>query len=286
MRSPIHDLSDEGRQIQLAFSPCPNDTFMMDALVHHRISHPYHLSTHLLDIQQLNESAINAQYDVSKISAATLPLIENTYQLLESGAAMGFGVGPILVSKYKLSAEKLTNCTIGIPGQNTTAHYLFRHFFPEANHKKYMLFSEIESAILDGRLDAGVLIHEGRFTYQSKGLQLIYDLGALWESTYQLPIPLGILVAKKSLGQSSIAIIDRMISESIQYAFDHPDASGDYVLQHSQEMSPEVTRQHIQLYVNKYSVHMGTNGHQALDFLLGKIPSETSKQLKAHPHVD
>lgn len=258
---------------------------MMDALVHHRVEHPFSITTHLLDIQLLNESAIHGIYDVSKISAATLPLVEDTYQLLESGAAMGFGVGPILVSKKKLSPSEITNCAIGIPGQQTTAHYLFNHFFPEFSNKKFMVFSEIESAIMDGTLDAGVLIHEGRFTYASKGLQLIQDLGTLWETSYHLPIPLGVLVAKKSLGPSSISMIERSIRESIQYAFDHPEASGEYVQQHAQEMSPDVTRQHIQLYVNDYSIDMGVHGHRALEFLLGKIPKHDKNNPRQHTQM-
>ena len=273
MRDPVHDLNDEGSQIHLAFSPCPNDTFMMDAFIHHKIPHSIPLQTHYLDIQALNDAAISQKYDVSKISAATLPFISNQYQLLESGAALGFGCGPIVVSKKEIHQDEMANLTFAIPGKNTTAHYLFSHFFPSAQKKKFMIFSEIENAIIDGIVDAGVLIHEGRFTYASKGLILNHDLGALWEKKYQLPIPLGLFVAKKSLGEKNISIIENAIRKSIEYAFTHPDASKSYVLTHSQELSPEVVKQHIDLYVNEYSIALGVKGHQAINFLLSNANS-------------
>ncbi|MEP7322024.1 MAG: 1,4-dihydroxy-6-naphthoate synthase [Saprospiraceae bacterium] len=268
MRDPVHDLYDEGSQIHVAFSPCPNDTFMMDAFVHHKIPHSIPLQTHFLDIQALNSAALNHQYAVSKISVATLPLISDQYQLLESGAAMGFGCGPILVSKKEIRPDEMEKLMFAIPGKNTTAHYLFNHFFPKAQRKKFMVFSDIEAAINSGEVDAGVLIHEGRFTYATRGLLLNYDLGALWEKQYQLPIPLGVFVANKSLGQKKISIIEEMIRKSIEYAFLNPDDSRSYVLAHSQELSPEVVKQHIDLYVNEYSIDLGVKGHQAINFLL------------------
>jgi 1,4-dihydroxy-6-naphthoate synthase len=241
---------------------------MMDAFVHHRIPHSIPFQTHFLDIQALNNAALHHKYAISKISVATLPLISDHYQLLESGAAMGFGCGPILVSKKDIHPDEMEDLTFAIPGKNTTAHYLFNHFFPSAQKKKFMIFSDIESAISAGTVDAGVLIHEGRFTYASKGLILNYDLGALWEEHYQLPIPLGVFVAKKSLGQKNISIIDHHIRKSIEYAFTHPDDSRSYVLAHSQELSSDVVKQHIDLYVNEYSLDLGVKGHQAINFLL------------------
>ncbi|MBP6796093.1 MAG: 1,4-dihydroxy-6-naphthoate synthase [Saprospiraceae bacterium] len=270
MWSPIHDIDHEGTKISIAFSPCPNDTFMMDALIHGKISNPFLFEPHLLDIQELNDAAKNHLFDVTKISAAHLPLIADQYELLDAGSAMGFGVGPILVSKKEMQLQDISESMVGIPGKNTTANQLFHHFYRPLK-TKFILFSNIENAILNDEIDAGVLIHEGRFTYLSKGLRLLEDLGTKWENSYQLPIPLGVFVVRKSMPEKLKYKINSLIHQSIQFAFDHPDDSTDYVRAHAQEMSKEVVDQHIKLYVNKYSLDMGDEGKKALFFLLKKL---------------
>ena len=243
---------------------------MMDALIHGKIRNPFEFEPHLLDIQELNNSAINQLFDVTKISAAHLPLIADQYELLDAGSAMGFGVGPILVSKKEIRLQDIAESIVGIPGKNTTANQLFHHFY-QPHETKFILFSNIENAILNNEIDAGVLIHEGRFTYKSKGLRLLEDLGSKWEDSYQLPIPLGVFVVRKSMPEKLKYKINALIHQSIQFAFDHPDDSKDYVKAHAQEMSKEVVDQHIKLYVNKYSLTMGEEGKRALFFLLKKL---------------
>lgn len=264
----MHDIKHEGNKFSLAFSPCPNDTFMMDALVHHKIAHCNEFDVSLMDIQALNESALKGLYDVTKISAAALPQVSDEYQLLDAGSAMGFGCGPIVVSSNKYSLDDLVNSVIGIPGRHTTAHYLFNHFVPEVRNKKFLLFSDIEQKILDKETEAGVLIHEGRFTYADHGLSLIADLGALWEKKYHLPIPLGVIVCRKSLGTRLATEMQTLISKSIEYAFEQPWSSREYIKQHAQELDDHVIDQHIQLYVNRFSISMGEEGHRAIQFLL------------------
>ncbi len=245
---------------------------MMDAFIHKKIEHDVVVNEQLMDIQQLNETAIKGLYDVSKISAACLPLVSEKYQLLDAGSAMGFGVGPILVSKEKIDLNSLDSFTVAIPGKNTTANKLFHHFY-KAKTVKYLVFSDIETAILNGEADAGVLIHEGRFTFEKKGLRLMQDLGALWEKTYHLPIPLGVLVAKKSLGKEKINQLEKLVRQSIQYAFINPSSSADYVKNNAQEMTLKIVDQHIKLYVNEYSISMGEDGRKAIAFLLAKLSS-------------
>lgn len=221
-----------------------------------------------MDIQQLNDAAIKGRYDVTKISAAAYPLVEDEYDMLDSGAAMGFGAGPLLVARPSFDRSQLKEARIVLPGRHTTAHYLFNHFYPDAAKKEFMVFSEIEDAVSSGRADAGVIIHEGRFTYPEKGLMLLADLGVLWDQTYALPLPLGIMVCRKHFPDHIKTAINDTIQASIQFAFDHPQSSEQFVLENAREMSPEVVKQHIQLYVNAYSLSMGPAGIQAINFLI------------------
>lgn len=265
-------------KFSLAFSPCPNDTFIFDALVHHKINTGgFEFDVQLEDVQTLNEWAINGEMDISKISYGVLPLVMEQYSLLNSGGALGMGVGPLLITRadsgisiepkggaYTLPAKT----KIAIPGKNTTAHLLFSLAFPEAGNKVFTLFNRIEDAVLSGEVDAGVIIHENRFTYQDKGLVKLIDLGAYWEETLQVPIPLGGIIIKKTIDPAIAATINRLIRQSIQYAFDHYPQVAEFVKQHSQEMSEEVMRKHIDLYVNRYSLDLGADGHKAVAELL------------------
>lgn len=265
-------------KFSLAFSPCPNDTFIFDALVHHKINtEGFEFDVQLEDVQTLNEWAINGKMDISKISYGVLPLVMEQYSLLNSGGALGMGVGPLLITRansgisiepergaYTLPA----NTKIAIPGKNTTAHLLFSLAFPEAGNKVFTIFNRIEDAVLSGEVDAGVIIHENRFTYQDKGLVKLIDLGAYWEETLQVPIPLGGIILKKTIDPAIAATINRLIRQSIQYAFDQYPQVAEFVKQHSQEMSEEVMRKHIDLYVNQYSLDLGPGGHKAVEQLL------------------
>jgi len=252
----------------LAFSPCPNDTFIFDALVNQKIdTEGLSFEVVLEDVQTLNEWAKAGKLDISKISYGVLPLVLDTYSVLNSGGALGKGVGPLLITKGEPKKE-VKDMLIAIPGENTTAHMLFSLAYPEAKHKQFMVFHEIEEAVLSGRVDAGVIIHENRFTYQLKGLSKIRDLGEYWEETVKVPIPLGGIIIRKNFDTALQQKVDRLINTSLNYAFDHYPELPDYVRQHSQEMSEQVMRQHIDLYVNAYSLDLGEEGRSAVNSML------------------
>lgn len=260
-------------KLTLGFSPCPNDTFIFDALVNHKIdTGGLSFDVHLEDVQTLNEWALQGKLDVSKISYGVYPKLLNSYTLLRSGGALGKGVGPLLITKHEVRNRKyeelqqfVNASTIAIPGINTTAHFLFSQAFPAAKQKQFMVFHEIEDAVLSGKVDAGVIIHENRFTYQQRGLTKLIDLGEYWEQTTGFPIPLGGIVAQQRLDTAVVQKVDALIRKSVEYAFANYPLVTEYVKQHSQEMSEEVMRQHIDLYVNNYSVDLGTDGLNAVE---------------------
>lgn len=254
----------------LGFSPCPNDTFIFDALVNGKIdTGPYQFDVVLEDVQTLNEWALQGKLDISKISYGVLPLITERYQLLNSGGALGEGVGPLLITKTPTAPEVINNMRIAIPGQNTTAHLLFSLAYPNAKNKVFKVFHEIESAVLSGEVAAGVIIHENRFTYAQKGLYKVMDLGDHWEQVTGSPIPLGGIVVRKDIDTRIAKELDALISASVDYAFQHHyDVLADYVTCHAQEMEPAVMRQHIDLYVNDYSRSLGAKGQAAVQTLL------------------
>lgn len=259
----------------LAFSPCPNDTFIFDALVNQKIdTGDCSFNVYLEDVQTLNEWAIAGKMDFTKVSYGVMPKIRDTYQLLNSGSALGKGVGPLLITKptasnhqFIFSSEQVNEMTIAIPGENTTAHLLFSLAYPKATKKVFKVFHEIETAVLNGEVDAGVIIHENRFTYAAKGLIKIIDLGDYWEQTYQMPIPLGGIVAKRSIEQTRIHQVDAYIKQSIEYAFANYPTIAPYVRANAQEMSEAVMLQHINLYVNHFSLDLGTEGLAAVEKL-------------------
>jgi 1,4-dihydroxy-6-naphthoate synthase len=259
-------------KLSLGFSPCPNDTFIFDALVNHKIdTEGFSFDVVLEDVQTLNEWAMAGKLSISKISYGVLALVLEQYAVLNSGGALGMGVGPLLIERETTDDRRQTTVeemTIAIPGVNTTAHMLFSLAFPEAKKKVFMVFHEIEDAVLSGKVDAGVIIHENRFTYQDKGLAKIMDLGAYWEETTHVPIPLGGIVMKRSIDSSVQNKIDELIRKSVAYAFSNYPKLTDYVRQHSQEMNESVMRQHIDLYVNNYSVDLGEEGKTAVKKLL------------------
>jgi 1,4-dihydroxy-6-naphthoate synthase len=257
-------------KLTLGFSPCPNDTFIFDALVNKKIdTKGFEFDVRMEDVQTLNEWALIQKLDITKISYGVLPLVINYYALLESGGALGKGVGPLLIAKEKINIDELDDKMIAIPGENTTAHMLFSSAFPDAKNKVFKVFNEIETAVLNKEVDAGVIIHENRFTYGKKGLHKLVDLGDYWEMKTQLPVPLGGIVAKRTLSQSIINEVDGLIQQSVEYAFRYNyDVLSDYVKRHAQEMNDQVMRQHIDLYVNNFSVALGEDGRKAVEKLL------------------
>lgn len=269
--------------LSLGISPCPNDTFSFDALLNGRINSDIIFKTVYEDVAQLNQWAEQEKLDVTKISFHAWAKVMDKYQMLTAGAALGFGVGPLLIGKKSFTLKEIKDATIAIPGKNTTANFLMKFCYPNANNKKEMLFSEIENAVLKGKVDLGVIIHENRFTYQEKGLVKIMDLGEYWENETQAAIPLGGIAVRRDLAEERKHYINAKIQESIQYAFDNPSASEDYVKEYAQEMNNEVIQEHINLYVNQYSLSLGKTGLDSIrrflkelnDFnIIDNIPSD------------
>jgi 1,4-dihydroxy-6-naphthoate synthase len=268
--------------IEIGFSPCPNDTFIFDALVNHKIdTKGYTFNVHLQDVQTLNEWALQGKLAISKISYGVWPLVKNDYQLLKSGGALGKGVGPLLIYKENLNypngQPNPETMTVAVPGINTTAHLLFSLAFPQVKNKVFLVFDQIEEAVLSGKVDAGVIIHENRFTYAQKGLSKWMDLGHYFEATFNAPIPLGGIIAKNNLPVQEVEMIDSLIKESVEYAFkNNLENLSEYVQCHAQEMSVDVMRQHIDLYVNDFSIDMGDHGRAAIQ-QLEKVYIELTK---------
>ena len=259
------DNKESSKILTLGFSPCPNDTFMFDALVNEKIdTNGFSFDVKLSDIEKLNQQAINGELDITKISFGVYLRIKDTYELLTAGSALGIGVGPLLISKKEFSNPKKEIKTVAIPGKNTTAYFLFKMFYPELNDIREIIFSDIERAVLEGEVDAGVIIHENRFTYQLKGLKKVSDLGELWENKTGQPIPLGGIAIKRNLDDAIKRNVNALIRKSVEFAFANPEESSEYVAKHAQEMSEEVRKKHIQLYVNNFSIDIGEIGKNAI----------------------
>jgi len=255
--------------IRLAFSPCPNDTFIFDALVHGKIDlEGLKFEFRMEDVETLNQLALKGQADMIKVSYHAYLYLQQRFVLLQSGSALGQGNGPLLIAKKNFSPQEIPLLTIAVPGEYTTAHLLFRLAFPGAMLKRFMVFSQIEDAILQDKVDAGVIIHENRFTYQDKGLARILDLGEFWEDLTHTPIPLGGIVAKRSLGYELINKLNRIMHRSVEYAMlNGPDAM-PFVLANAREMNEAVIMKHIGLYVNDFTLQLGKEGSLAVSRLL------------------
>lgn len=251
--------------LTLGFSPCPNDTFIFDALVNNKIdTGGLTFDVKLEDVETLNQWAMEGKLDVTKLSYGVLPLVLQTYAVLDSGSALGKGVGPLLIENGKLKVDRVEDCLVAIPGENTTAHMLFSLAYPEAKHKVFIRYDEIEDFVLSGK-GLGVIIHENRFTYADKGLHKITDLGDYWEKETGNPIPLGGITAKRSLGNELISKVNDLVRQSIEFAYsNHYKVLADYVKLHSQEMEETVMRKHIDLYVNAHSITLGEVGQNAI----------------------
>ncbi len=255
-------------KISLAFSPCPNDTFIFDAMVHHKIdTEGFEFEYKMADVEELNLTAINNEIDVSKVSYHAYLHLINNYVLLDAGSALGDDVGPLFISKKVINKEEIKNLKVAIPGKYTTAHLLLSLAYPEILNKEAILFSDIEDLVLNETFDAGVIIHENRFTYHEKGLQLIADLGKSWFQLTKQPIPLGGIVIKRNLPEITKQSINSILKRSVAYAFANPQASKDFIRCNAQEMKEEVMYKHIELYVNEYSLDLGIKGKKAITTL-------------------
>jgi 1,4-dihydroxy-6-naphthoate synthase len=257
------------RKITIGFSPCPNDTFIFDALINGRLNSPFHFQPLVADVEELNEMAMVGMLDVTKLSFSAYFNIVDDYYMLRSGSALGNGVGPLLIAKDRNLPEDPSKWSVALPGQLTTAHLLFSLAYPEVSKKSFMLFSDIEKEVLSGKYDAGVIIHENRFTYQDKGLYCIQDLGDYWETNFKVPIPLGGIAAKRKLPVQDLKLIEKLIKDSTQFAFDHPEESRAFIKAYAQEMDEDVRQKHINTYVNEYSLDLGQSGEHAIN-ILGK----------------
>lgn len=253
-------------KLTLGFSPCPNDTYIFDAMVHHKVdTEGLEFEYFMADVEKLNSEAFAEKPDVTKLSFHAFLHLAGRYLLLDSGAALGFGAGPLVISKNLNNFHELKGKTIAIPGIYTTANLLFSLAMKENAQKKEMLFSEIENAILSGGVDAGVIIHESRFTYQLKGLHKLMDLGEYWEQLTGSPVPLGGIVAHSRLDSEIIAKVNRCIQRSVEYANLHKGELSEFIRCHAREMDDSVMQQHIDLYVNEFSVSLSLQGRLAVN---------------------
>ena len=256
-------------KLTLGFSPCPNDTFIFDALVHHKIdTEGLEFEVIFADVEQLNKWAFQRKLDITKLSYNAFTHCVHDYALLDSGSALGRNCGPLLIKQPNTILTKESK--IAIPGKYTTANMLLGIAYPEYQNKVELLFSEIENKVLEGRIDAGLIIHENRFTYEEKGLEKVNDLGEFWQEETGLPIPLGGIVVKRELPLAIQQKIERVLRKSVEYAFANPNSSADFVKYHAQEMEKKVLDAHIALYVNDYSISLGDQGRNAVELLFAK----------------
>jgi 1,4-dihydroxy-6-naphthoate synthase len=264
--------SSNTKEISIGFSPCPNDCFIFDAMIHGKIdTEGLAFKVVMEDVETLNQMAFRGDLDITKLSYHAFAYLRDQYQLLDAGSALGNNCGPLLICKSDpaLILEKLksedSSVSIAIPGKYTTANFLLSLAFPNAKNKVELVFSGIEEAVLQGKVDLGLIIHENRFTYEQKGLKKVLDLGEWWETETGLPIPLGGIVIKKNMPEEIIQKVNRVLRKSVEYAFAQPKSSLPFVKAHAQEMSEEVMYKHIDLYVNHYSVDLGEKGKAAID---------------------
>ena len=259
-------------KLTLGFSPCPNDTFIFDALIHHKIdTEGLEFEVQFHDVETLNQKAIKGELDITKLSFHAYAYVLDQYVLLDAGSALGFGVGPLLIcSKEKFlnpEALKEDDLRVVIPGKLTTANFLLGIAYPQLQNKKELVFSAIENALLDDEADLGLIIHENRFTYADKGLYKIVDLGNFWEALTGCAIPLGGIVINRNIDPEIQQKVNRLIRKSVEFAFEHPKSALEFIREHAQEMEETVMYKHIELYVNKYSADLGIEGRKAINIL-------------------
>ncbi len=260
------------RTLTFGYSPCPNDTFAFHALTHGLVDAPFRIEPVLLDIEELNRRAHDGAFDLTKLSVGAFAAVGDRYRLLRSGAALGQGVGPLVVARTPMSLADAVRGRLAIPGRETTAFRLLRLAVPSLGEVVEMRYDRILRAVADGTVDAGLIIHESRFTYAEHGLERVIDLGDWWEADTGLPVPLAGICARADLDEETMRAAERALRDSVQYAFDHPEASRAYVREHAQEMSDAVCDAHIALYVNAYSLDVGEDGMRAIERLVADAP--------------
>lgn len=272
-------------ELSIGFSPCPNDTFIFYAMVHNRVSIPgVSFRVIVRDVEELNQLALKGELDITKISYHTLGHVLDRYCLLRSGGALGRGCGPLLVTKEGKGLQDVRSEAVAVPGRHTTAYLLLSLFDRELARKAvFMPFDRIMPAVRDEEVSSGVIIHEGRFTYRQYGLSVLKDLGRWWEDETDLPIPLGGIIGRRSLGPELLKDVERLIAQSIRYAYEHPEEALPYINSLAQEMDQSVQKQHIELYVNEFSYDIGKEGKRSVTELLkramkaGLIPENNKK---------
>ena len=259
-------------KLSLAFSPCPNDCFIFDAIVNHKIdTEGIEFEIVLGDVEHLNQMALRSEMDITKLSFHAYAYVMQQYILLRAGSALGFNCGPLVIQKGDApSGKKVEEMKVGIPGKMTTANFLLSLAFPGLKNKVEYIFSDIENAVISGEVDAGLIIHENRFTYEEKGLKKIIDLGEYWDSLIHAPIPLGGIVIRRGLNVEIKQKVNRIIRKSIEYAFQHPESAMPYIRKNAKEMDEAVMKKHIALYVNDFSVDLGVNGKKAIELMFAK----------------
>ena len=263
----------------LGLSPCPNDTFIFHALLHGLVPSPCALRPHMADVEELNNLALRGELPVTKISVGVLPHIMDTYAVLSAGSALGWGCGPLVVAREPLSPEEQLAARVAVPGFMTTANQLLTLTGRFQGPREEMLFSDVMGAVLEGRAQAGVIIHEGRFTYGQRGLVKLLDLGQWWEETYHAPLPLGVIVIRRDVAPALAQGIDRAIAASLTHAWEHPEDSADYIRAHAQELSDEVTQAHIRTFVTDFSRDLGENGRHAVQRLVEQGAAALGRRL-------
>jgi len=251
--------------ITLAFSPCPNDTFMFHGIAEGSLALQGHdIEVHMHDVETLNRKALSGMFDFSKLSIHAFLKLKDKYCMLNSGNTLGYGCGPLVVARKNASIDDISKCKVAIPGELTTAHLLFQLWAPGAANKVFMPFDRIMESVIEGEADAGVIIHEGRFTYEGLGLEKVVDLGEWWQTNMNLPLPLGCIAAKHSVGEKARSAFDSLLKQSIEQSFSNPDSTYKYVRKHAQELDDDVLQAHIDTYVNEFSINLTNEGREAV----------------------
>jgi 1,4-dihydroxy-6-naphthoate synthase len=265
------------RELTFGFSPCPNDTFAFHALVHGLVQTPAPVRPVLLDIEELNQRARTGAFELTKLSFGAFPAVGDRYRLLRSGAALGRGVGPLVVAREATSLADAAASRIAVPGYETTAFLLLRLAAPMLGEVVELRYDRIVAAVARGDVDAGLIIHESRFTYGDHGLVAVADLGDWWEAETGLPIPLAGICARSDLDGDTVTALEYAVRASVEYAFSDPAASRAYVREHSQELADEVCDAHIRLYVNEFSLDVGDEGMEAIELLVGRAAESVAQ---------
>ncbi|MDR2055401.1 MAG: 1,4-dihydroxy-6-naphthoate synthase [Desulfovibrio sp.] len=267
--------------LSLGLSPCPNDTYIFHALLHGLVEFPFHVKPHMADVEELNALAKSGALDVTKLSLGVVPHIMRDYALLSSGAALGWGVGPLVVARNPLPEEAWRRARVAVPGLMTTANLLLDLHGGFQGERREMLFSDVMPAVRRGGADMGVIIHEGRFTYERQGLVKILDLGEWWESAFHVPLPLGAVAVRRDVpGQTALAV-QKAVAESLAYANGHPGASEKFVRAHAQEMEEKVMREHIRTFVTGFSQDLGLAGRAAIEALVARAAKLRGREMPA-----